>query len=117
VQSDPNVLTIKGKVAKIAEDRVSGELVVEAEDILATQKRQYHVDLVVLATGMEPAIEEKQPGVPLRLDQDRFLLPEEMAPGIYAAGCARGPVDVATSVQDATAATMKAIEAIHAAAR
>jgi quinone-modifying oxidoreductase subunit QmoA len=117
VQSDPNVLTIKGKVARIAEDRDSGGLVVEAEDILSTQKRQYHVDLVVLATGMAAAIEEKQSGVPLRLDQDRFLLPEQIAPGIYAAGCARGPVDVATSVQDATAATMKAIEAIHAAAR
>lgn len=116
VQSDPNVSVMKGKVAKIAEDPATQELLVEAEDVLAAQKRQYRVDLVVLASGMVSAMEGTPPTAPLRCDQDHFLQPEEMAPGIYAAGCARGPVDVATSVQDATAVTLKAIQAIHAAA-
>lgn len=116
VQSDPNVITLKGKVAKIVEDAGTSGLIVEAEDILSAKKRRFPVDLVVLATGMVPAIEEKKPSVPLSFDKDRFILPEEMAPGIYAAGCARGPVDVETSVQDATAATLRAIQAIHAAA-
>jgi quinone-modifying oxidoreductase, subunit QmoA len=117
VQSDPNVIVTKGKIARIAADSGSGELIVEAEDILAMQKRQYAVDLVVLATGMAPAMDEKPSSVPLSMDKDHFIVPEEMAPGIYAAGCARGPADVATSVQDATAAAMKAMQAIHAAVR
>ncbi len=116
VQSDTNVSVVRGKVSKIAEDPATKELIVEAEDILSAQKRQYRVDLVVLATGMVSALEGTKPNAPLSRDQDHFLQPDQLAPGIYAAGCARGPVDVATSVQDATAVTLKAMQAIHAAA-
>lgn len=116
VQSDPNISTMKGKVAKIIEDSTTRELVVEAEDILSAQKFRVKVDLVVLATGMVPSVEEKKPAAPVGYDGDHFILPDQAAPGIYAAGCARGPADVATSVQDATAAALKAIQAIHGAA-
>ncbi len=57
------------------------------------------------------------PTGPLALDGDRFVLDAETADGIFAAGCAKGPVDVATSVQDATAAAARAIETIHTAGR
>ncbi len=113
VQNDPNVSVVKGKVARIAEDPSTGTLVVEAEDILSARKTTIKVDLVVLATGMMSSVDPAQAGVPAAYDQDAFLLPDETAPGIFSAGCARGPVDVATSVQDATAATLKAIQAIH----
>jgi quinone-modifying oxidoreductase subunit QmoA len=116
VQSDKNVSARKGKVAKIIEDPATKELIVEAEDILLAQKFRVTVDLVVLATGMVPNMEENKPTAPVGYDKDHFILPDESAPGIYAAGCARGPVDVATSVQDATAAALKAIQAIHSAA-
>jgi len=33
-------------------------------------------------------------------------------PGIYGAGCVRRPTDVASSVQDATSAALKAIQTI-----
>ena len=72
-----------------------------------------NVDLVVLATGMASSIDKTTSDLPGNYDSDSFILPDETAPGIFAAGCARGPVDVATSVQDATAATLKAIQAIH----
>ena len=113
VQSDTNVSVMKGKVAKIIEDPTTKELLVEAEDILSAQKFRIRVDLVVLATGMAPSLDVKKPNVPVDFDKDNFVLPRETAPGIFAAGCARGPADVATSVQDATAATLKAIQAIH----
>lgn len=116
VQSDKNVSALKGKVAKIIEDAATKELIVEVEDILSARKFRVKVDLVVLATGMVPSMEEKKPAAPVSYDKDHFILPDESAPGIYAAGCARGPVDVATSVQDATAAALKAIQAIHGAA-
>ena len=113
VQSDPNVSVVKGKVARIAEDSTTGTLVVEAEDILSARKTTINVDLVVLATGMASGVDPTESGLPVGYDSDAFVLPDETAPGIFAAGCARGPVDVATSVQDATAATLKAIQAIH----
>ena len=113
VQSDPNVSVIKGKVAKIIEDPTSKGLTVEAEHILSTEKISVNVDLVVLATGMVASIEESKPDAAIGYDQDHFFLRDQSAPGIYAAGCARGPVDVATAVQDATAAAMKAMQSIQ----
>lgn len=117
VQSDPKISTLKGKVAKIIEDPAAKELIVEAEDILSAEKLKVNVDLVVLATGMVSSAEGKKPAGDLQYDEDHFLLPEQPAPGIFAAGCARGPVDVATAVQDATAAALKTMRTIQTAAR
>jgi quinone-modifying oxidoreductase subunit QmoA len=112
VQSGGQVSAIKGKVAKIVQDPSTRDLIVEAEDILSGQKIQVHADLVVLATGMAASLDQDSPAG-LNHDKDHFLLPEESAPGIFAAGCARGPVDVATAAQDATAAALKAMGAIR----
>jgi quinone-modifying oxidoreductase subunit QmoA len=103
-------------VAKIADDPETGDLVVDAEDTLGLKKRRVNVDMVVLASGMAASLEDGKPEGCMRFDGDHFVVPDEAASGIFVAGCARGPVDVATSVQDATAAAMKAISAIHGAA-
>ena len=115
VQSDSNVSAIKGKVAKIIEDPAAKELIVEAEDILSMEKLRVCVDLVVLAAGMVSSVDEKKPAGGIGYDKDHFVLPGQPAPGIFAAGCARGPVDVATSVQDATASALKAMRTIQTA--
>jgi quinone-modifying oxidoreductase subunit QmoA len=117
VQSASNVVLIKGKVAKIVEDFATRTLIVEAEHILSAEKISVKADLVVLATGMVSSITDGKPGGDVRYDQDHFLLPDESAPGIFAAGCARGPVDVATATQDATAAALKAMRTIHSGAQ
>ena len=116
VQSDPNVTVIKGKVARIVEDGATRDLVVEAEQILSAEKIRVPVDLVVLATGMAASLDGDRAGLSGGWDEDRFLVPDALAPGILVAGCARGPVDVATAVQDATAAAAKALGVIHQAA-
>jgi len=115
IQASGNVKLINGKVAKIVE--TAGDLVVEAEDIQAQAKRRVAVDMVVLASGMAAALKRGKPQADIAFDDDRFVVADGTAPGIYAAGCARSPVDVATAVQDATAAVMKAIGAIQTAAR
>lgn len=115
IQDSGNVNLVKGKVAKIVAE--GGDLVVEAEDTLAQVKRHVAVDMVVLATGMPAALADGAPQADIAFDDDHFVVADDTAPGIYAAGCARGPVDVATAVQDATAVTMKAIGAIQSAAR
>ena len=79
------------------------------------EKLRVSVDLVVLATGMVSSVDEKKPASDIGYDKDHFVLSDQPAPGIFAAGCARGPVDVATSVQDATASALKAMRTIQTA--
>jgi quinone-modifying oxidoreductase subunit QmoA len=116
VQGDENVRVMKGKVARIAEDPATKDLTVEAEDILSAEKTQLRVDLVVLATGMVSSLSNGKPACAVGFDQDHFVVSDSPAPGILAAGCARGPMDVATSTQDATAAALRAIQTIQMAA-
>jgi quinone-modifying oxidoreductase subunit QmoA len=117
VLGDDHITITKGKVGKITEEPTTRRLVVEAEDILAGGKTRLAVDLVVLASGMVSSLARGAPTGPVALDGDRFVLDVQTADGIFAAGCAKGPFDVATSVQDATAAAARAIETIHAAGR
>ena len=111
-QADEKLELIKGKVARITEDGTSGNLIVEAENTLTGEAIRREVDLVVLATGMVPA----QPAVqidldgPLERDEHGFLTPEQPLAGVMGVGCAKRPVDVATSVRDATGAALKALQ-------
>ena len=116
VLADGHITVTKGKVAKITEDPATRQLVVDAEDILAARKLQVTADLVVLASGMVSSQADGPTAGPVVLDQDHFVVDTEGSDGIFGAGCAKGPVDVATSVQDATAAAALAIETIQAAA-
>jgi quinone-modifying oxidoreductase subunit QmoA len=110
VAADQNVTLVKGKVAKVTEDPATGDVIVEAEDIYGSGKSRVQVDLLVLATGMEPTTAtEKMPG-DVRYDESGFILADQSKAGIYAAGCARKPLDVATTNRDATAAALKAMQ-------
>lgn len=103
VSGDEKVKLIKGKVASVTED--NGELVVVAEDVLAGNKIRVNVDMVVLACGMEPNIN----GLNVQQDKNGFIVSGD---GIYAAGVAKKPQDVSSSVQDATGAALKAIQSV-----
>lgn len=117
VLRDDHITVTKGKVARISEDPATTQLVVEAEDILSGGKIRLAVDLVVLAAGMVSSLAEGKLAGPVAFDTDGFVIQTGTADGIFAAGCAKGPFDVATSVQDATAAAALAIETIHTAGR
>ena len=117
VLADDAIRIVKGKIARITDDPATGKLMVEAEDILSFEKLRLPVDLVVLASGMVSSLAASTPAGALRLDRDSFVVDRGTGDGIFAAGCAKGPFDVATSVQDATAAAALAIETIQTAAR
>jgi quinone-modifying oxidoreductase subunit QmoA len=117
VLSDERITVQKGKVARITADPATRQLVVEAEDVLSGGKLALSVDLVVLASGMVSSLVDGKPEGPLALDRDGFVIDSPGSAGIFAAGCAKGPFDVATSVQDATAAAALAIETIRMAGR
>jgi len=110
VQGYDGVSLVRGKVAKISEDPEAKDLIVEAEDTLAGQKISEKVDMVVLATGIVPSIAEK--GIPIEIAFDDYGFISSGQPGIYAAGCARMPADVSSSVQSATSAALKAIQSV-----
>jgi quinone-modifying oxidoreductase subunit QmoA len=111
-QKDDKLHLIKGKVAKVTEDAVSRDLIVEAEDVLNGRIIRQKVSLVVLAAGMVPALQNDPASPSDALDRDPhgFLSATQPLPGHFAAGCARRPMDVASSVRDATSAALKALQ-------
>jgi quinone-modifying oxidoreductase subunit QmoA len=110
VSSDEKVLLSKGKVANVEEDPETHNLFVEAEDTLSGEKLREEADLVVLATGMEPVAFDVSLPIDLPRDEYGFVVGNGHRTGIYAAGCARRPADVATCVRDATGSALKAIQ-------
>jgi quinone-modifying oxidoreductase, subunit QmoA len=54
IKQDPNVVFIKGKVAEVNEDSATGNITVVAENAVTGEKIQQTVEMVVLATGMQP---------------------------------------------------------------
>jgi len=112
IAADEAVHFIKGKVAKVASDSATGDLVVEADDMLSGTKARVNVDLLVLATGMVPSLagSDRIPGLPVEYDEYGFAL-ENRPAGVFVAGVAHRPADVVTSVRDSTGAALKAIRA------
>jgi quinone-modifying oxidoreductase subunit QmoA len=106
IKEDAGVSFIKGKVASIVQDEGSDDVIVIAEDMATGNKVRVKFDMVVLATGMEPAgASKKITGI--NYNDNGFALP---AQGVFSAGCTKNPMDVAKSAQDATGAALKAIQ-------
>ena len=112
MQKDEKLHLIKGKVGKVTGDAASGDLVVEAEDVLSGCCVTQKVNLVVLATGMVPAgaADCIGPDGGLRKDEHGFLTDDQPLAGLLAAGCAKRPVDVASCARDATGTALKALQ-------
>jgi quinone-modifying oxidoreductase subunit QmoA len=109
VKEDEKLSLIKGKVANITENSGTGNLTVEAEDVLSGQKVAQEVEMVVLATGMIPnGIGDTQVEGGVELDEHGFLAINQ-SQGYLAAGCAKRPTDVATCNRDATGVALKAL--------
>ncbi len=116
VRADPQVTFIKSKPAhiRIGED---GRPVIHGETTIERGIYSEPYDLVVLATGMQPsAVAGYRPTLDIATDEYGFLVPlEGDGRGIFSAGVAAGPLDVSMSVQSATAAALKALQAVRSA--
>lgn len=92
----------KGKVGRIHQG--ADGPILELEDILSGEKRKESFDMVVLAMGMQPnAIKGS-----MALNQEGFLLDEQEA-GISVAGTCKRPMDVSSTVKDASASAIKSL--------
>jgi quinone-modifying oxidoreductase subunit QmoA len=112
VQRDPMVKFVKSKVARIAEDRKSGNLVLHGVDTEGYHRYATEHDLVVLAVGMEPESNGIRLPADVVVDACGFI--EGSADGGQCgAGAAASPYDVNRAVQSATAAALRAIQVVH----
>jgi quinone-modifying oxidoreductase subunit QmoA len=109
VDADENVVLTKSKIARISENPQTGGVLVEGEDIGKGAMVKQVVDLAVLAVGMVPGTATVKPGLEMGYDDFGFVT-SSGASGIIPAGCVRAPMEVAASVQDSTAAALRAIQ-------
>ena len=71
-------------------------------------KKQF--DMVVLATGMEPAAKGANIPMNIAYEENGFVDGDKLDAGISVCGVARRPDDVSTSVQDATSAALSSLQ-------
>ncbi|MBM3323621.1 hydrogenase iron-sulfur subunit, partial [candidate division WOR-3 bacterium] len=101
------------------EEATDGGLVLHVENTELGRVEKHKVDMVVLATGVQPRAEARslQHLLSLQLHTEGFLLEAhpKLQPvdspirGIFYAGCAEGPKDIKESVTQASAAAARAI--------
>jgi len=111
VRENERVVLVKGKAGEITENSQTRMVSVQAEDQETGKILRDEFDLVVLAAGMVPSTAQEKIPVQAAYDEYGFVLTNGNTPGIIGAGCVKRPADVASSVQDATAAVLRAIQA------
>ena len=131
MQQDNGVFLTKGSVSSVS--TAGSNLMVEVDDTLLGDKIEIQADIVVLAAGMVPVTVD-DPVINLAYrqgpgfrdndiydgyaDSNFICFPyETQRTGIYAAGCIRRSMTVEECLEDASGATLKAIQCIESANR
>jgi len=112
---EEGILYLRGRVSRIFRD--DGKVVIWGADTLTGKKVEVSADMVVLATAIVPHEGTRELARKLGIAADDFgflteagrkLRPvETQVEGIYIAGCAQGPRDIADAVAHANAAASK----------
>jgi heterodisulfide reductase subunit A len=110
---------VKARPYEVTEDPVTKNLILKYEDLDTGELRKHEVEMLVLATGVMPNDRNKRLAKVLKLELDELGYFKEKDPllspletnveGIYLCGGATGPIDIAESVTQATAASMMAV--------
>jgi heterodisulfide reductase subunit A len=117
---------VRGRVAEVTDWALSpeeeGKLVIRVEDTLAGFVRRIPVDMIVLATGMEPQADAQDVRRLLNMScsSEGWFLERhpKLAPvatftdGVFIAGCCQGPKDIPDSIAQAGAAAAEALSLI-----
>ncbi|MCK4986503.1 MAG: CoB--CoM heterodisulfide reductase iron-sulfur subunit A family protein, partial [Desulfobacterales bacterium] len=112
IKEDENIFLIKGKVAEVSEDAGTNHVTVVAENAVTCEKIHQEVEMVVLATGMQPTAATDKLPADLQYTDDGFIVNDFEKGGMFAAGCANKPADVVSSNQNATGMALKAIQTL-----
>jgi quinone-modifying oxidoreductase subunit QmoA len=117
VKADPNVSFVKSKVARIAQDEKTGDLILHGVNTEGYQRYAANHDLVVLAVGMDPSVKGVNIPVEVVSDSSGFIAADPANGGLFGAGCASNALDVNRAVQSATASALRAIQVVNRVAR
>jgi heterodisulfide reductase subunit A len=122
---DEEVRFIRGRAASVSDfplnDREVGKLVVRVEDTLIGQVRRIPVDMVVLATGLEPMPDAAEVARTFNISCTKGFFLErhpKLAPvstatdGIFIAGACQAPKDIPDAVAQASGAAAQAMSLI-----
>jgi len=108
---------VKGRVAEIIEDPNTKNLLIRAENIELGEPIEDEVDMVVLSSGLVPAVtNDLERILPIKKGEDGFFVTANpkvdpvttSVKGVFIAGVAEGPKDIPDAVTQASAAAMKA---------
>jgi len=108
---------VKGRVAEIIEDPNTKNLLIRAENIELGEPIEDEVDMVVLSSGLVPAVtNDLERILPIKKGEDGFFVTANpkvdpvttSVEGVLIAGVAEGPKDIPDAVTQASAAAMKA---------
>ena len=110
---------IRSRVAQIKEDEAHNP-VIRYEDVATSRPAQMAVDLAVLATSLipRPGTAELARLLGVEVDPYGFVKTDPLAPvdttrpGVFVAGCCRGPFDIPESVMQASAAAARAARVV-----
>lgn len=116
---------IRGKVADVyPAPNGDGRLILQVEDTLLSMVRKISVDMVVLATGLEPQrnAQEVRRLFNIGCSTEGYFLERhpKLAPvntftdGIFLAGCCQGPKDIPDTVAQAGAAAAESLALVDA---
>ncbi len=114
---------IRGRVSEITDipltEEERGKLIIRVEDTLLGTLRRIPVDMVILATGLEPGMDQNELARTFNIScsQDTFFLERhpKLAPvstfsdGIFLAGACQSPKDIPDTVAQAGAAASEAL--------
>ena len=110
---------IQGRPSQVTVDPVTGKVFIEVEDILLGKVMELSVDMVILATAIEPPPDAGRVAFTFGLgrtpdgwfaEAHPKLKPVETATaGVFLAGCAQGPRDVPDTVAHAGAAALEVV--------
>jgi len=117
--NENGVQYVRGRPYEVVEDPETKNLTIRYENLDSGELEREEVELLVLATGIIPNDRNKRLAKVLKLKLDELGYFKEKNPllapletnvdGIYLCGGATGPIDIAESVVQATAAAMKAV--------
>jgi heterodisulfide reductase subunit A len=116
---DNGIEYVRGRPFEVFQDSQTKNLTLRYEDLDTGDLKTKEIELLVLATGIIPNSRNKKLAKVLKLELDHLGFFKEKDPlispletnveGIYLCGGATGPIDIAESVVQATAAALKAI--------
>lgn len=113
VKNDEKVTFIKSKVASVVENRENGNPVLHGVNTEGYHRYANEHDMVVLAVGMEPSVKADELPAEVVGDKSGFIQLEESNGAIFGAGVASEALDVNRAVQNATGASLRAIQVIN----